>query len=111
MRPVTPGDILAAARVLLAQPGAEWDGVLAEMLDAATRADRFRLRHGRAHPLHGNGTLMSVATGQASPPPAGDMRFLRAQGAVIAAILARSERLEGHGGERPADTGDVEQRL
>lgn len=111
MRPVTTGDILAAARALLARPEAEWPAVLARMLWDAERADRYRLCHGHAHPQHGNGTLMSVAYGQALTPPVGDRRFLAAQGAVIAAVLSLSEGLEGHGGEGAADTGNVEERL
>ncbi|KPP95902.1 MAG: hypothetical protein HLUCCA05_04310 [Roseibaca calidilacus] len=84
---------------------------LARMLDHATRADQHRRRHGCAHPVYGNGTLMSAALRQAAMPPAGDRQFLAAQGAVIAAILARLEGLESHGGQGAANTGDVEKRV
>ena len=81
------------------------------MLADAARADRYRRGHGHAHPRYGNGTLMSVAIGQAVMPPVGDRRFLAAQGAVIAAVLARLESLECHGGKGSADAGNVEERL
>jgi hypothetical protein len=110
-RPVTPGDILAAARVLIAVEDRLWPVKMAQMLTRAEAAERYRRRVCCAHPRFGNGTLMAVAHPQAPTPEAGDRRFLAAMGAVIAAVLARSERFEGHGSERPADAGNVEQRL
>lgn len=108
---MTPGDILAAARVLIAVEDRLWPVKMAQMLMRADAAERYRCRMGRAHPRFGNGTLMAVAQLQAPAPEAGDRRFLAAMGAVIKAVLAGSERFEGHGGERPADAGDVEQRF
>lgn len=111
LRPVTPGDILAAARVLMGVEDRLWPAKMILMLARAERAERYRRRTGSAHPCDGNGTLMAVAHPQAPAPAAGDRRFLAAMGAVIAAVLARSECLEGHCGQGAADAGDVEQRL
>ncbi|SUZ32538.1 hypothetical protein ROE7235_02299 [Roseibaca ekhonensis] len=113
MRPVTPTDLLAAAQVLLQWPDDAWPEVAAALLDEAARADRFRRRHGLAHPRLGNGTVTSaaLARGSAPAPAAGDRRFLSALAAVIAAVLARSEGLEGHGRQCAADTGNIEQRF
>ncbi|MCL1629343.1 hypothetical protein M3N55_11415 [Roseibaca sp. V10] len=111
MRPVTPGDIMAAARVLLLLPEEAWEKRLEAMLSQAEAAECHRTRTGRAHPRYGNGTLMSVATPQGAPPAMGDRRFLAAMGALIAAVLARSESLEGHGRQCAADAGNVEERF
>lgn len=89
MREITQGDIRLAARVLLALPEADWPHVMAEMLDAAHRADCVRKALGRSHPRLGNGTLMSAAfaRGPAPEPPLSDSRYLAALCAVIRATL------------------------
>nr|WP_255618551.1 hypothetical protein [Roseibaca sp. Y0-43] len=88
-----------------------WPATMARLLARAGVAERHRLRTGRAHPRYGNGTLMAVAEPQAPMPRAGDRRYLAAQAAVITAVLAWSEGLEGHGGQGAADAGDVEERF
>ena len=71
MRPVTLGDLAAAARVLLAQPEALRPAAMAALIVRAEAADSLRRSKGRHHPLYGNGTLMAAAlahpTGEASP--------------------------------------------
>jgi hypothetical protein len=116
MRPVTIGDLLSAARVLLAHADGDWPDVLQGLLDEADRADRLRRYAKPGGPMGGNGTLMSAALGRNPPPapPPGNRRYLAAIAAVAAGLLARPdslERLEGHGGQRAADAGNVEQPL
>lgn len=94
MRPVLVGDILAAARVLMALPRGARDGALAEMLAEADLADRFRRRTGRAHPRFGGGCLMAAALARRPGPepfPA-DAAFLDALSRVGAALAERAEK-------------------
>lgn len=111
MRPVTHGDILAAARVLLSVPDAAWPATLQDLLDKAARADRQRQIAGALAAGSGNGTLMAAALARFPPvaPPVDTPRHLAALATVIAALLARSERLEGHCGQGSADAGNIEQ--
>jgi len=62
MRRVLHGDVVAAARVLLAAPPPGRARLLARMLKEAEAADAHRRRTGRAHPLWGTGSLMSAAS-------------------------------------------------
>ncbi len=89
MREITHGDVRAAARVLLSCPEKDWPLLMARMLEEAHHADCYRKAQGRIHPRLGNGTLMSAAfaMGAAPEPPASDLRYLRALGHVIAAVL------------------------
>lgn len=94
MRPVLVGDMLAAARVLMALPREARDGAMAELLAEAELADRFRKRCGRAHPRFGNGSLMAAALVRAPGPepfPA-DPPFLDALSRVAAALAERAEK-------------------
>jgi hypothetical protein len=68
MRPVLHGDVVAAARVLYALPSKCRDGAMAHLLRNADLADRHRQRTGRAHPLWGDGSLMTAALAAAPPP-------------------------------------------
>lgn len=88
MRPVLIGDAIAAARVLLTRPEAEWPDAMARLLKRAFLADRYRSRFGRAHPLWGDGSLMAVAGTQpcAREPFLSDPRYLRALICVISSI-------------------------
>ncbi|WP_322892641.1 MULTISPECIES: hypothetical protein [unclassified Yoonia] len=62
MRGVHLADLEWVTRVLLAVPAAQRADLLEEMLITATRGDQFYQLTGRAHPLHGIGTLMSAAS-------------------------------------------------
>ena len=62
MRGVHLADLEWAVRVLLAVPPAERADLLEHMLITATRGDQFYRLTGRNHPVHGTGTLMSVAS-------------------------------------------------
>jgi hypothetical protein len=91
MRAVLHGDVVAAARVLLALPDSARASCLDRMLDEARWADAYRKRTGRAHPLWGNGSLMAAALRRpARPEPAlGDAEYCRCLIAVFEALLAR----------------------
>lgn len=71
MRPVTLGDLAAAARVLLAQPEALRPAAMAALIARTEAADQLRRAEGRHHPLYGNGTLMAAALAHrvAEAPP------------------------------------------
>lgn len=79
MRPVTLGDICAAARLLLAHDQADWPAVMAALLQEAESGA-------------GNGTLMAASLRQAPPPPppTDDPAHLRALLAVLQALVARN---------------------
>ena len=61
MRAVGLADIELAVRVLLAVPAARRSALMADLLDRADTADRYRKRLGRMHPAFGAGTLASAA--------------------------------------------------
>ena len=63
MRPVLHGDVVAAARALLAMPAEKRRSAMGTMLSRASAADAYRKRFGRAHGAWGNGSLMAVAHG------------------------------------------------
>ncbi len=90
MREITHGDIVTAARVLLARPEPDWPALVARMLAAAHTADCHRKALGRVHPRLGAGTLISVAMafGPAPVPRPSDSRYLRALAAVAQGVLA-----------------------
>ncbi|HDR29185.1 MAG TPA: hypothetical protein ENN83_11355 [Rhodovulum sp.] len=68
MRPVLPGDAVAAARALFACPPGKRTASMALMLERAEAADAYRKRFGRAHPAWGNGSLMALAQRESLPP-------------------------------------------
>lgn len=92
MRPVTLGDLAAAARVLLAQPEGLRPAAMAALIARAEAADRLRLAEGRHHPLYGNGTLMAAALAhpRADPPDPGGDDFLSCLALATEAVLAHA---------------------
>ena len=99
MRPVLVGDLIAAARVLRAEPAAARDGCIARLIAEADLADRSRKRLGRPHAVYGNGSLMAAALRRrpAPEPFLSDLAYLDALGRVIAALAARRARhIHGH---------------
>ncbi|PKP75670.1 MAG: hypothetical protein CVT84_01800 [Alphaproteobacteria bacterium HGW-Alphaproteobacteria-6] len=95
MRTITHGDVVAAARAIAAVPAGRRAENLRRLLDKADAADRFRKRHGRAHPLWGNGTLMAAALPMvpaAAEPFAGERAYLECLGQVIEALLSWKDR-------------------
>ena len=95
MRPVLHGDVVAAARVLLRVSDKRRRGVMNQMLEHASAADKFRKRLGRGLRNCGNGSLMAVAMGQAmlDEPFLDDPDYCRCLVVVLEVlILWRSER-------------------
>jgi hypothetical protein len=92
MRPVTLGDLCAAARVLLAHPDRDWPQVMATLLAQADAADHYRLTIGTSQ--YGNGTLMAAALSAAPPsaPAIADQRHLAALETVIRAVRTHKPR-------------------
>jgi len=68
VRPVLHGDVVSAARVLLAAPDAERGFLMKRLQRAAEVADVFRTHAGKNHPLFGDGTLASACGGRAKAP-------------------------------------------
>jgi len=61
MRAVLHGDVVAAARCLLACPASERRVLMCRLLVMAEAAARFRRRAGHAHPRFGDGCLQTAA--------------------------------------------------
>lgn len=61
MRPVMHGDVVSAARAVLAVPVGARKPAIRRIFARAEAADQYRQRHGVAHPLWGNGSVMAVA--------------------------------------------------
>ena len=61
MRPLSLGDLTAAARVLRPLTEPQRGAMLAGLLAAADEADAHRLKTGRLHPRFGNGSLSAAA--------------------------------------------------
>jgi len=91
VRQVLHADVVAAARVLLSETDEGRAGLLARMLDEAHWADLYRKRTGRAHPIWGDGSLMTAALRRPAPPepPLSDSRYCGCLVQVLQAIMAR----------------------
>ena len=94
MRGLHHGDVVAAARTLLASPAPERARLIRRIIVAADWADRHRRRHGRAHPRYGSGSLMAAAAAwpRKPEPLLDDPDYLGCLVCVLAALLARSAR-------------------
>ncbi|KQI72697.1 hypothetical protein AN191_06725 [Loktanella sp. 5RATIMAR09] len=68
MRPLHLADIETAARALVLIRAEDRAAVMQDMIAKAALADRYRIAHGRPHPLFGTGTLMSCALRRAVAP-------------------------------------------
>lgn len=92
MRPVTLGDLAAAARVLLARPPGLRPAAMAALIARADAADRLRLAERRHHPLYGNGTLMAAALAhpRADPSDPGGEDFLSCLALATEAALTHA---------------------
>lgn len=94
MRPVTLGDLSAAARVLLAQPERLRPAAMAALIVRAEAADSLRRAEGRYHPLYGNGTLMAAALAhpRADPATPGGIDYLACLALATEAALHHARR-------------------
>ncbi|MEP2028950.1 MAG: hypothetical protein ABJI96_09635 [Paracoccaceae bacterium] len=61
MRPVLHGDVISAARALLAVPEAARVDFCAALIRRADIADKHRRQTGQVHQVWGNGSLMAAA--------------------------------------------------
>ncbi|MBL4927548.1 DUF7742 family protein [Fuscibacter oryzae] len=92
MRRALIGDLLAAARVLSAQPPHLRAGVMDRLIDQAHAAHRYMARFGRPHLLWGDGSLLARALAEpAVANPGGDICDFAAL-SVAAARLAAFRR-------------------
>ncbi|WP_417721222.1 hypothetical protein [Salipiger sp.] len=108
MKPVMHGDLVAAARALLAAaPGARWR-LARDLVARADAADRFLDRHGRVHPEWGNGTLMAAALVLPLAPEPRIDQPVYADCMILVLEALRARRLAG--GALPLEDGPVEQR-
>lgn len=91
MRSLLLGDMVAAARALLAIPDHKRRKTIVTMLDQAHAAHAFAKRLGRPHPSWGNGSLMGRAAGmpQIPEPFASETEYLGTLGIVVDAIQRR----------------------
>lgn len=95
MRPVLHGDVMAAARVLVALPLSLRPVVMEQLLEQAAAADLFRKRLNRGHPEWGNGSLMGAAMkrNMAPEPFLDDPDYCRCLMLVISTLLVwRSDK-------------------
>lgn len=93
MRQLLHGDVVAAARALLAAPAETREATMVNMLLAADIADHYRKTLGRAHPRYGTGSLMAAASGWPQPPEPGldDSDYLACLICVLSVIRSRKE--------------------
>ncbi|MDF0600932.1 hypothetical protein P1J78_09330 [Psychromarinibacter sp. C21-152] len=97
MRPVMHGDVVAAARVLVALPAGARAGRLDRLIRAAGWADRFRRRYRRAHPYWGDGSLMAVALTEDPPPEPrlSDPEYCKCLSMVLEAVAGEAVSVPG----------------
>lgn len=91
MRAVHLSDLNLAARTLMLVRAQDRSARIAQILDQAHTADKFRKRIGRAHFPYGNGTLAAAC--QPYPkhtmPNHCDQNYLASMDAVVRGLLAR----------------------
>ena len=89
MRPVLHGDVSNAARALLKVPEGQRRDLCARLIREAEAADAHVRRHGRLHPLWGNGSLMSAARKRvlADEPGFDDIAYCRCFEMVLRALM------------------------
>lgn len=92
MRPLTHGDLVAAACAVLSLRPEDRESGIARMIAQAEAADRFRRRNGRAHPAWGNGSLMAAALmrPRAREPFLDDREYCACLALVIDVLLRRA---------------------
>ena len=91
MRPVLHGDVVSAARALLAVEPEARESLCRRIFEGAEVADRHAARTGRLHPFWGNGSLMSAARRRplATEPDFDNAEYCECVMLVLAALLAR----------------------
>ena len=91
LRPIFHGDVVAAARVIYPLEPGQRRRKLSEMITMSSWANRFRKQNGRAHPVWGDGSLMTAALANDPPPePALDNReYCSCLALVFETLVAR----------------------
>ncbi len=89
MRQILVGDLLSAARALLAVDPVVREALMQRMLEEADTADRYRRRLGRGHAVFGSGSLMEVALRRQhrAEPFLSDPDYLDCLGIVIRGLI------------------------
>lgn len=89
MRPVLHGDVANTARALLLVPAPGQSALCSRIIAEAEIADRYVRATGRAHPLWGNGSLMSAARKRplADEPDFDDLAYCRCFEIVLQALI------------------------
>ena len=89
MRPLLPGDLDFAVRVLLARPPSDWKGLAKQLFAEAQTAHDYRRSVGRPHPDFGTGSVMSAAArySLAPLPPTCEPTYCRALRQILDTIL------------------------
>ena len=107
VRPVLHGDLVAAARMLLALAPPERPAAMGALLEAARTADRYRRATGRVHPVHGTGSLMAAAARRPLLPEPwlDDPDYLDCLATVIAALRGRRPAHPAPGGGGAISSG------
>lgn len=79
MKPVLMSDAIALARVLRAAPEERREKLIREIFTYAEEAFAFSQRHGRTHPIYGNGSAMAASATfpQVAEPTLEDRMFCR----------------------------------
>lgn len=94
MRPVLLSDVDTAVHALLAVPIAERRARIAQIVEAAERADRYLGATGRFHPAYGTGSLSSAARKHGIHPARTvcDADYLAAMRCVLDALIGTETR-------------------
>lgn len=105
MRTTLLGDVVAAARVLLALSPKSYDAIIDQMLVEAHAAHIYFKQLGRPHPLWGNGSLMGRAAlmPQMRERFSSDPAYLMALRAVIEGMLRRVVEMDAHAHRRTVE--------
>lgn len=100
MTPVIYNDVLAAVSVVAAAPPERQASVVAELIHEAELAEAYRLRYRVAHPVFGDGSLITAALRH---DRRGSCSFQSLEGltawlCVLSALLTRLPHAEASGG-------------
>jgi hypothetical protein len=93
MRAPLLGDVVAAARSLMAVTQGERQRRLSQLMIAAETAERHRRRTGSSHLRHGDGSLMaaSLAHGVVPEPSLGDRDYCLSLAMVLTELAASAD--------------------
>jgi hypothetical protein len=98
VRPLLPPDLDLLTRFLMAHPSQDRTALTFGLLDQADIADRYRKRTGRRHPVHGDGSVhtLALAGGRVAPAVFCDSGYLDCMATLLAAIKVWRTRRNAH---------------